>query len=99
MALISAIKATDSCLRRVRTPTSECVRSGLEVVVKGRSSKLGAAIENHSDLVRLFRMIHTMMGNVPRLTRICFKDFLTDLLCVTFIDYFVDEGYVVVPVL
>ena len=25
--------------------------------------------------------------------------FLRDLLCVTFTDYFVDEGYVVVPVL
>ena len=65
------------------------------MVVEGRSSKLGAAIENHSDLLRLLRMIHTMMGNVPRLTR----NFLRDLLCVTFIDYFVDEGYVVVPVL
>lgn len=48
------------------------VRSLKDLVVEGCSSKLGTAVQHHSNLLWLFGVVYAMMWNVPRLADVRF---------------------------
>ena len=95
-----AMKATGSCLKQVRTLTSELVRSGpcsswsLSEVLANL-----ALVKDYSNLLRLLWMVHTMIGNISRLVCNGFWQFLWDFFCIAFVKHVVKEGCVVVLVL